>query len=114
MAQICRNLQYMGFDITLEENQQLLRQVQAESEERLKTIDALNTQLEEQIQTSSHTEDTGEFREKWGQRFHALLQYTKAMERAVDKLGLDGVEPKSAEYVRSMTDMIRFCLDELK
>ena len=102
------------FDITLEENQQLLRQVQAESEERLKTIDALNTQLEEQIQTSSHTEDTGEFREKWGQRFHALLQYTKAMERAVDKLGLDGVEPKSAEYVRSMTDMIRFCLDELK
>lgn len=51
---------------------------------------------------------------KWSSRFEALVQYARAMERAVDKLKLDVVEPKTFEYVRSMSDMIRFCADDLK
>ncbi|MBQ9395303.1 MAG: hypothetical protein IJU23_07270, partial [Proteobacteria bacterium] len=51
---------------------------------------------------------------KWSSRFEALVQYAKAMERAVDKLKLDVVEPKTFEYVRSMSDMIRFCADDLR
>ena len=51
---------------------------------------------------------------RWASRFNALLQYAKVFERAVDKLGIDAAEPKTAEYVRSMADMIRFCADDLK
>ena len=51
---------------------------------------------------------------KWSARFDALVQYSKALERAVEKLGLDSVEPKAIEYVRSMGDMVRYCADELK
>ncbi len=60
------------------------------------------------------TQEATQFVPKWSSRFDCLIQYIRTLERASAKLGLDSVEPKSLEYIRSMGDMIRFCSDDLK
>ena len=108
---------------------QELGKLRAEYEDRIQASDAKVAELEKQnIQMNGdlislqakivEMEETGcaalTMVPKWSARFDALVQYSKALERAVEKLGMDSVEPKAIEYVRSMGDMVRYCADELK
>ena len=42
-----------------------------------------------------------------------MIDYANAMEKAVLDLNLSAQDPQAEEYVHSMTDILRFCLDDL-
>lgn len=88
------------------------RQV-SELEEQLQMARDAVTDAETKRAESEKGAACMQFVPRWNSRFNALLQYAKVFERAVEKLGVEAVEPKTTEYVRSMVDMIRFCADDL-
>ena len=54
-----------------------------------------------------------EFMPLWRKRFEEMIDYANAMEKAVLDLNLSAQDPQAEEYVHSMTDILRFCLDDL-
>lgn len=91
---------------------ELKRQV-SELEEQLQTARDAATAAETKSAESEKGAACMQFVPRWNSRFNALVQYAKVFERAVEKLGVEAVEPKTTEYIRSMVDMIRFCADDL-
>ena len=83
--------------------------LQAQIDAQAQQIDTLKQQLAE-----ADTSELRKFIPKWSARFNALVQYAKAMDRAAERINLEESEPKAIEYIRSMSDMIRFCADDLK
>ena len=54
-----------------------------------------------------------EFLPLWKKRFEEMLDYANALENAVLDLNLNAQNPQAEEYVHSMADVLRFCLDDL-
>ena len=79
----------------------------AQMDHQTRDIERLKAQLEQ-------AEALKSIIPKWSARFNALIQYAKATDRAAERLNLEASEPKAIEYIRSMSDMIQFCADDLK
>ena len=91
------------------EHAQKTEELQSQIDNQNKEIEQLKAQLE-QTEASS----LKNLIPKWSARFNALIQYAKATDRAAERLNLEASEPKAIEYIRSMSDMIQFCADDLK
>ena len=91
------------------EHAQKTEELQSQIDNQNKEIEQLKSQLE-QAEASS----LKDLIPKWSSRFNALIQYAKATDRAAERLNLEASEPKAIEYIRSMSDMIQFCADDLK
>ena len=87
-------------------------EARAEAAER--ELEAKTEALKLAQAASSRAERVLEFTALWRERFESLQAYAKAMEAAADKLGIDAVEPRTMEYLRSMHDVLRYCAEELK
>ena len=103
---------------------QLRAETDEAAEEMRKDYDALQSQFDKQQEELQALKDqlknfedvnnkVTEFVPLWTKRFEEMIDYAQTMEKAILKLKLSAVEPQAEEYVHSMADILRFCLDDL-